>query len=85
MWPIKPLRWQQARQKAMANAGSLATELAKTAGVKLGEIQTISYSDNSPLPYYGMGGGGALGPECLRADPARADADLGDGQRDLRP
>jgi len=48
----------QARQKAMANAGSLASELAKTAGVKLGEIQNVSYSDNSPSPYYGMGGGG---------------------------
>jgi hypothetical protein len=54
----------QARQKAMANASSLATELAKTAGVKLGEIQAISYSDNSPLPYYGMGGGGASAPNA---------------------
>jgi len=49
----------QARQKAMANASSLASELAQTAGVQLGEIQDISYSDNSPIPYsYGMGGGG---------------------------
>ncbi len=49
----------QARQKAMANASSLASELAQTAGVKLGEIQNVSYSDNSPTPYaYGMGGGG---------------------------
>lgn len=49
----------QARQKAMANASSLASELAQTAGVKLGEIQDVSYSDNSPMPYYyGMGGGG---------------------------
>jgi len=49
----------QARQKAMANASSLASELAQTAGVKLGEIQDITYSDNSPIPYsYGMGGGG---------------------------
>ncbi len=49
----------QARQKAMTNASSLATELAQTAGVKLGEIQNVSYSDNSPTPYsYGMGGGG---------------------------
>jgi uncharacterized protein YggE len=50
----------QARQKAMANASSLASELAQTAGVTLGEIQDISYSDNSPIPYsYGMGGGGS--------------------------
>jgi uncharacterized protein YggE len=52
----------QARQKAMANASSLASELAQTAGVMLGEIQAVSYSDNSPIPYYGMGGGGASAP-----------------------
>ena len=53
----------QARQKAMANASSLAAELAQTAGVKLGEIQNVSYSDNSPIPYeYGKGGGGASAP-----------------------
>ena len=55
----------QARQKAMANANSLATELAQNAGVKLGEIQNVSYSDNSPMPYYGMvGGGGAAAPNA---------------------
>jgi uncharacterized protein len=54
----------QARQKAMANASTLAAELAKTAGVKLGEIQTITYSDNSPMPYYGIGGGGASAPNA---------------------
>jgi uncharacterized protein YggE len=54
----------QARQKAMANASSLAAELAQTAGVKLGEIQNVSYSDNSPMPYYGMGGGGAAAPNA---------------------
>ena len=48
----------QARQKAMDNAASLAGELAQTAGVQLGEILSISYSDNTPSPYYGMGGGG---------------------------
>jgi uncharacterized protein YggE len=55
---------QQARQKAMANAASLASELAKTARVQLGEIQAITYSDNSHLPYYGMGGGGASAPNA---------------------
>ena len=60
----KTAAMEQARQKAMANANSLATELAKTAGVNLGEIQAISYSDNSPLPYYGMGGGGAAAPNA---------------------
>jgi uncharacterized protein YggE len=54
----------QARQKAMVNASDLADELAKTAGVKLGTIQSITYSDNSPTPYYGMGGGGAAAPNA---------------------
>jgi uncharacterized protein YggE len=54
----------QARQKAMTNASKLATELAKTAGVNLGEIQNVTYSDNSPIPYYGMGGGGAAAPNA---------------------
>jgi uncharacterized protein YggE len=49
----------QARLKAMDNARSLASELAKTAGVTLGQIQVVNYSDNSPIAYnYGMGGGG---------------------------
>jgi uncharacterized protein YggE len=49
----------QARTKAMANASSLASELAQTAKVSLGEIQSVTYSDNTPYPYaYGMGGGG---------------------------
>jgi uncharacterized protein YggE len=53
----------QARQKAMENASSLANELAQTAGVKLGEIQNISYSDTSPIPYaYGTGSGGSSAP-----------------------
>jgi uncharacterized protein len=54
----------EARQKAMTNASSLAAELAKTAGLKLGEIQNVSYSDYSPSPYYGMGGGGAAAPNA---------------------
>jgi uncharacterized protein YggE len=53
----------QARQKAMENSSSLANELAQTAGVKLGEIQNISYSDTSPIPYaYGTGSGGSSAP-----------------------
>jgi uncharacterized protein YggE len=61
----KTAAMEQARQKAMANANSLAGELAKTAGVKLGGIQSISYSDNSPQAYYGMmGGGGASAPNA---------------------
>jgi uncharacterized protein YggE len=52
----------EARVKAMENASSLAAELAQTAGVQLGEIRDVSYSDYSPNPYsYGMGGGGSAG------------------------
>ena len=56
----------EARQKAMTNANNLAAELAHTAGVKLGEIQNVTYSDNSSSPYYGygMGGGGASAPNA---------------------
>lgn len=52
----------QARQKAMENAGMLAAELSKTAGLKLGSIQTITYSENSSAPYsgFGKGGGGTV-------------------------
>jgi uncharacterized protein YggE len=60
----KTAAMEQARQKAMTNASNLATELAKTAGVKLGEIQNVTYSDISPSPYYGMGGGGAAAPNA---------------------
>jgi uncharacterized protein YggE len=54
----------EARQKAMENAAALAGELAQTAGLSLGEIQTITYSDSNPYPYYGMGGGGASAPNA---------------------
>jgi uncharacterized protein YggE len=37
----------QARQKAMDDAAALAGELAQTAKVSLGAIQTITYSDNT--------------------------------------
>jgi uncharacterized protein len=54
----------QARQKAMDNAAALAGELAQTAKVSLGAIQTITYSDNT-YSYYGMvGGGGASAPNA---------------------
>jgi uncharacterized protein len=55
----------EARQKAMANASSLAGELAKTAGLTVGDIQSVSYTDNSYYPMYsGMGGGGASAPNA---------------------
>ncbi len=54
----------QARQKAMDNAATLAGELASTAKLSLGSIQTISYSDNTYTPYFGMGGGAASAPNA---------------------
>jgi hypothetical protein len=50
----------EARQKAMDNAEALAQELAQMAGLKVGEIQNITYTDYYSSPYYGygMGGGG---------------------------
>jgi uncharacterized protein len=54
---------KQARQLAMDNAKILAAELAADAGVKLGDIQNVAYTDyqSSPYsPYYGKGGGGMM-------------------------
>jgi len=51
----------EARQKAMDSAASLAQELAVIAGVQLGEVQSISYTDYVPTYYYGIGGGGGGG------------------------
>jgi uncharacterized protein YggE len=48
-----------ARAKAVADAITQATELADAAGVTLGDIQSINFYDNSPVPMYeGKGGGG---------------------------
>ncbi len=54
----------QARQKAMDDARSVASEVAKNAGLTLGDIQTVSYVENGPVPYYayGVGGGGGASP-----------------------
>ncbi len=52
----------EARDKAVKAAQTQAEELATSAGVKLGSIQTIQYFDASPTPVFqgkGMGGGGA--------------------------
>ncbi len=49
----------EARKKAMDNASALAGELAGKAGLKVGDVQSITYTDYLPSPYYGMGGGGA--------------------------
>jgi len=49
---------QQARVLALENAQTLAKELTDGAGVSLGAVQTLSYYDYSPSPYYGKGGEG---------------------------
>jgi uncharacterized protein YggE len=54
---------KEARSKAVEDAKSQAKELADTAGVSLGEIQSISFYDNTPVPMAegkGGGGGGAM-------------------------
>lgn len=65
----------EARQKAVENANNLADELADLAGVTLGDIQTISYMDYQPMPYYGygMGGGGgaAVSAEAAPINPGQ--------------
>ncbi len=65
----------EARQKAVESANSLADELAGVAGVTLGDIQTISYMDYQPMPYYGygMGGGGgaAVAAEAAPINPGQ--------------
>ncbi|MCC7117093.1 MAG: SIMPL domain-containing protein [Anaerolineales bacterium] len=50
---------KEARAKAVKDAQLQAQELADAAGVSLGEIQSISFYDNSPYPTYGGKGGGA--------------------------
>jgi len=50
---------KEARAKGVEDAKTQAQELAAAAGITLGEIQTISYYDNSPYPMAdGKGGGG---------------------------
>ena len=54
---------KEARGEAIKNAKSQAQELADAAGVTLGQIQSISFSDTLPVPYtntFGKGGGGAV-------------------------
>jgi uncharacterized protein YggE len=57
----KDAAMQEARDEALAEAMSEAEALATAAGVNLGGIQSLTYSNVSTGyygPYYGMGGGG---------------------------
>ena len=57
---------QDARTQAIAEARKQAEQMAAAAGVTLGEVQSINYYNNVPVPMYdskvvraeGMGGGG---------------------------
>jgi uncharacterized protein YggE len=54
-----------ARVAAVKDAQRQAEELAQAAGVTLGDVQTISYYDNTPIPYYsGKGGGGVMAADA---------------------
>jgi uncharacterized protein YggE len=55
----------EARDLALEEAIAEAQALAMAAGVTLGDILTISYSDSGSYypPYYGMGGGGGAAME----------------------
>jgi uncharacterized protein YggE len=58
---------KKARSEAVKDAKQQAQELADAAGVKLGDIQTISFYDNIPAPItdaYGKGGGGGAAVEA---------------------
>jgi uncharacterized protein len=54
---------KEARAQAVEDAKVEAQELAITSGVEILQIETISYYESSPTPYYegkGGGGGGAM-------------------------
>jgi len=56
---------KQARADAVKDAKTQASELADAAGVKLGEIQSISFYDNQPVPMAeGKGGGGGVAAQA---------------------
>ncbi len=56
---------KEARAKAVEDAKTQAQELADAAGITLGEIQSISFYDNSPYPVFeGKGGGGDVAAEA---------------------
>jgi uncharacterized protein YggE len=67
---------KEARTKAVGDAKTQAQELADAAGVQIGEIQTISFYDNSPYPspmmYGGKGGGGgAMAESAVPIQPGQ--------------
>ena len=56
---------KQARADAVKDAKEKAEELVDAAGVKLGDVQTISFFDNVAYPVFdGKGGGGGVAAEA---------------------
>ncbi len=56
---------KDARAKAVADAKSQAQEMADAAGITLGDIQNLSFYENSPVPMLsGKGGGGAMSADA---------------------
>jgi len=64
---------KKAREEAVKDAKEQAQQLADAAGMNLGDIQTISFSDSSPVPYmeYGKGGGGAAVESTVPIQPGQ--------------
>jgi uncharacterized protein len=60
-----------ARTAAVKDAQKQAQELAQAAGVTLGDVQTITYYDNTPVPFtsYGKGGGMAADAAAVPVNP----------------
>ncbi len=69
----KTVAVKEARAKAVEDAKKQAQELADAAGVKLGEIQNISFYDNSPYPIFEGkgGGGGAMAESAVAIQPGQ--------------
>jgi hypothetical protein len=58
---------KKAREEAVKDAKEQAQELADSAGLDLGGIQSIGFNNSAPVPYldtYGKGGGGAVAEEA---------------------
>ena len=59
---------QEARVKAIADAKVKSSALADSAGVRLDDITGWDENMMNPIPYYGMGAGGAAAPQTPAGD-----------------
>lgn len=63
---------KQARADAVKDAEAKAQELAAAAGLSLGEIQSIGFSDSQPYPIFGgKGGGGGAAEAAVPIQPGQ--------------